>query len=577
MSRVVPAPLQSVGPSVWRRGFQFRSIQTRLMTATALWITVMMGCGVFFWIQGAHLFLQRQSERQLRTYSQIIGQSLQTELADQNWGTMQGRIRILSSQNEDFLYLIVTDRKHHNQIVASSPEGLSGQYVPTLVPLPMTDQANQLRLTSTGAEPLINPTYLLERVQAADGQERGRRGDRILEAAIPIESVNHGAEPRGTLRIGFSLNSLHRAIQESIYKALAFGLLGLGVGLAGAYLLSQRLSGPILRLRTSATQIASGDLDHRAELSSADEVGGLARSFNDMAASLQTSFGRQQRTLESFARFVPNKFLEAIAPNGIETIEVGQSTRRRITILFCDIRGYTAMAEVLSPTETFEFLNDYLAYMGAAIEAHGGFIDKYIGDAIMALFDEPHSDGALRAALAMQEALVSFNRDRSRRHQPTIEVGIGIHHGDVIMGAIGFTSRIESTVIGDAVNVAARIEQLTRQCDCAVLLTDAIVNTLECPNDFEIRLVNAAARVKGKAEAIGLYQLQSKEICPRPIAAPIAAPIAVPIAAPAVPPIVSPIVPPTPAPRPSSVSHVRIQPGFVSPDSPVTNPYLAES
>ncbi len=227
----------------------------------------------------------------------------------------------------------------------------------------------------------------------------------------------------------------------------------------------------------------------------------------DPPTARQQALDFQPQPLDSFARFIPRKFLDAIAPNGIESIEVGQFVQRQMTILFCDIRDYTAMTETMSPIETFEFLNSYLACMGAAIEAHGGFIDKYIGDAIMVLFDEPHSDRALHAALAMQRALAHFNQARSARGLPAIAVGIGIHRGTVILGAIGFASRIELTVIGDVVNVAARIERFTRQCNCPMLLSDAIVASLQHPEDFEIALVNPAARVRGKAESIRLYQL----------------------------------------------------------------------
>jgi adenylate cyclase len=468
-------------------------------------MSLVVGSGAVFLVQGIRTFHRQQTIRQLNTYSEILEQSLQAELAAKNWSYIQSRLRKLAIQNEDLLYLIVSDRHHHNQIVAASPALLSGQLVTTLVPLFVTEQADRL----TAIAPRTIDTQLLETVYGPEGRVRGIPGDRLLEVAIPIASELEGAPSQGTLRIGFSLNSLHHDVHRSVIQTLAGGSVALAIGLLGAYWLSRRLSRPILQLRASATQIASGDLSHRAELQGVDEVGGLARSFNRMASSLQTSFDQQQKTLDSFARFVPAKFLEAIAPNGIENIVVGQSVRRRMTILFCDIRGYTAMAETMSPTETFEFLNCYLACMGTAIEAEGGFIDKYIGDAIMALFDESHSDGALRAALGMQAALDQFNTDRDRLGLPRIAVGMGIHRGNVILGTIGFVSRIESTVIGDAVNLASRIERFTRQCNCPILLTDAIVAALHCPEDFEIQLVNAAARVRGKAESFGLYQLHS--------------------------------------------------------------------
>jgi class 3 adenylate cyclase/HAMP domain-containing protein len=283
---------------------------------------------------------------------------------------------------------------------------------------------------------------------------------------------------------------------------------GLAVGWVFAYLLARHLSKPLRRLQLSAAKIAGGDLQHRAEINREDEIGALATSFNEMSAALLVSFSKLQRTLESFERFVPNKFISAIAPQGVENIEVGVALMRTMTILFCDIRGYTSMSEAMAPIEIFTFLNDYLACMAKAIDQGGGFIDKYIGDAIMALFDDAATDGALKAAILMHQALDKFNYERSQKGLPKIAIGIGIHRGEVVMGTVGFTSRIESTVIGDAVNVASRIEGLTKQYNCEVLLTESVVNSLSYPEACSLRLVDKAVKVKGKDEAIAIYELE---------------------------------------------------------------------
>jgi len=211
----------------------------------------------------------------------------------------------------------------------------------------------------------------------------------------------------------------------------------------------------------------------------------------------------------SFERFVPDKFIRAIASEGIENIQVGVAASRTLTILFfCDIRGYTSMSEQLTALETFLFLNDYLACMGQAIEDCGGFIDKYIGDAIMALFDQETTDSALQAALAMRRALREFNRDRIEKGLPRIEIGIGIHRGEVVMGTVGFISRMESTVIGDPVNLASRVEGLTKSYGCPILATETVVHGLSSPADFSLELVDKAVNVKGKDEPIAIYQLR---------------------------------------------------------------------
>jgi class 3 adenylate cyclase len=270
---------------------------------------------------------------------------------------------------------------------------------------------------------------------------------------------------------------------------------------------ARRISEPILKLQASAAIIAAGNLEHRADLDRTDEIGALAQSFNEMSESLQNSFGQLQRALESFERFVPSKFLKTIAPRGIENIQVGESSTRCMTILFCDIRGYTTLSELLTPQETFTMINDYLQYTGRAIELCGGFIDKFIGDAIMALFDDETTDGALKAAIAMQEALKEFNTQRFRQGKPTLEIGIGIHRGEVVMGTVGFMSRMESTVIGDAVNVASRVEGLTKSYECHVLVTDAVVKALCQREWFDLELVDDAVKVKGKEVTIAIYKL----------------------------------------------------------------------
>ncbi|NET72359.1 MAG: adenylate/guanylate cyclase domain-containing protein, partial [Sphaerospermopsis sp. SIO1G2] len=173
-----------------------------------------------------------------------------------------------------------------------------------------------------------------------------------------------------------------------------------------------------------------------------------------------------------------------------------------------DLDDRLASEGVVAPMEIFSFLNDYLACMGQAIDETGGFIDKYIGDAIMALFDDESTDSALNAAIAMQKSLDKFNNLRLQKNLPNISVGIGIHRGTVVMGTVGFTSRMDSTVIGDAVNVASRIEELTKQYNCEILITESVVNNLSDPESFSLRLVNESVKVKGKDKPIAIYELK---------------------------------------------------------------------
>jgi hemerythrin len=171
---------------------------------------------------------------------------------------------------------------------------------------------------------------------------------------------------------------------------------------------------------------------------------------------------RLSTTTDAYSRFVPREFLHLLGIDDIRKVEVGQQVERKMTILFADIRAFTSLSESMSPQENFNFLNAYLVQMEPVITAHGGFIDKYIGDGIMALFpDSP--DAALRCAQAMLQRLDDYNTGRERAGYRPIKVGIGINTGIVILGTIGGASRMDGTVIGDAVNLAARLERLTKE------------------------------------------------------------------------------------------------------------------
>lgn len=481
--------------------FRFRSIHTRIMTVTTLLIVAIVGSIVWAWgnNQTELYYLQKKIEAQ--SLATALSNSWTTQLENQNWSNIRIGFNLILKDNPNFIYIIASDVRLGNQIIAATPEDLQEQYFPDIVPVKVTEAA-----VAVFGEPVIQKTFILRDIEYPKNNIRAKRGQEVIEVASDIRTAS--GEKIGILRIGISLFSLYQAITNAANNALLVGVFGLFIGLIGAYLMANQLSHPVRRLQASAAKIAAGDLRHRADINLSDEIGALATSFNEMSAALQISFSKLQKTIESFQRFVPGKFLAVIASDGIENIQVGVASHRVITILFCDIRSYTSMSEQMTPIETFEFLNDYLSRMGNAIDNCGGFIDKYIGDAIMALFDRPHTDYAVQAALAMQNTLVDFNQDRRKKGLPTIDIGIGIHQGEVIMGTIGFTSRIDSTVIGDAVNLASRVEGLTKTYNCSILVTESVIAALAHPENFKFRLVDRSVKVKGKDESIAIYEIR---------------------------------------------------------------------
>lgn len=206
-----------------------------------------------------------------------------------------------------------------------------------------------------------------------------------------------------------------------------------------------------------------------------------------------------------YAHFVPQQLLQFLAIRNIRDIRLGLQTEKRMTVLFSDIRDFTSLSESMTPQENFNFLNSYLSQMEPVISLHRGVIDKYIGDAIMALFpDSP--DDALLGALAMLERLDAYNHGRARAGYLPMRIGIGINTGFVMMGTVGGSGRMDGTVISDAVNVSARLEQLTKDYGVPLLISEHTYHSLEDPGRYQIRFLDRL-RLKGKHEPQSIYEV----------------------------------------------------------------------
>ena len=219
-----------------------------------------------------------------------------------------------------------------------------------------------------------------------------------------------------------------------------------------------------------------------------------------LATQTAISFENAQ-IYESTTRFVPNQFLSSLNKKKLIEVHLGDHVEKEMTILFSDIRGFTTLSETMTPQENFDFINAYLAYMEPIITAHGGFIDKYIGDAIMALFEDP--DDALQASLEMQEQLNNFNAHRKNHSE--ISIGIGLNTGVVMLGILGGIDRIEGSVIGDAVNVASRLESLTKVYHAKILISDSTYQKLTHRPPMKMR---DKIQLKGKEELLKIWEIQ---------------------------------------------------------------------
>ncbi|MBN9350312.1 MAG: AAA family ATPase [Chitinophagaceae bacterium] len=217
----------------------------------------------------------------------------------------------------------------------------------------------------------------------------------------------------------------------------------------------------------------------------------------------------QERLLKAQQRFVPGQFLKNLGHNDISRVELGESVAMEMSVLFSDIREFTAMAESLSPHDVIELLNEYYSVLGEPITNLGGFIDSYAGDEIMALFPVP-AQQSVEAGIMMCAALRKFNDVLVSRGRKPLRMGLGMNTGPMVLGTMGGQDRMQCTVLGDAVNLASRIEHLTRIYEAQFLIGENTYASLANPGAFSIRMVDYVA-VKGKDKAIRLYEVLDAE------------------------------------------------------------------
>ena len=226
------------------------------------------------------------------------------------------------------------------------------------------------------------------------------------------------------------------------------------------------------------------------------------RTIEMQHAHLQTANRELERLNAAYERFVPREFLGCLNKQSIIDVQLGDQVQQDITILFADIRAFTTLSERMTPQANFDFLNAYLGVMGPVIRKHYGFIDKYIGDAVMAIFPN-RPDDAVNAAIDMLAELSAFNRTHQ---QPPISIGIGVHLGGVMLGTIGEEQRMETTVISDAVNLASRLEGLTKLYGTAIILSEQTLKRLDHPERYHTRFLGQTL-LKGKLQHVGVFEV----------------------------------------------------------------------
>jgi adenylate cyclase len=260
---------------------------------------------------------------------------------------------------------------------------------------------------------------------------------------------------------------------------------------------------PVSALVRRMKAVAAGDFDCKTSVLYADELGQLKGHFNMMLDGLV----ERDKIKDTFGRYVSMEIAEKIMKSGKVNLS-GEEIQA--TVLFSDIRGFTPLSEKLPPVELIRFLNDYFTYITGPITANKGVINKFIGDAVMAIFSpvfgvEDHHEAAVRAALGMRDALKDFN---AQGKYPEVFFGVGVHSGGLVAGNVGTEARLEYTVLGDTVNVASRIESQTKEAGAQILLSEAAVRGLDRAKFPGVNFTECApVLMKGKSAPMVLYKV----------------------------------------------------------------------
>jgi adenylate cyclase len=294
-----------------------------------------------------------------------------------------------------------------------------------------------------------------------------------------------------------------QVVLQNLYIAVAIiSLIAAGAGIALAILVSHSIVAPLERLRDAMNRVANNDLNVQMLADSNDELGYVAQGFNEMISGLRR------------AEVMRNLLNLYVSPEvAREAIEHGTKLGGQLvecTVLFSDIRGFTALSERMPPEQLIDLLNRYMSRMVEVVIANGGLVNKFGGDSLLAVFGSPlnpsadHAAQAVRAALQMQDALKGFNAGQAARSQPSLQIGIGLASGPVVAGNVGGEGRLEYTVIGDTVNLAARLQDLTKELGQNILANEAAIRSAARTISVAVQPLDSVA-VRGKAEPVNLF------------------------------------------------------------------------
>lgn len=300
-----------------------------------------------------------------------------------------------------------------------------------------------------------------------------------------------------------SAKTVHKQLNRLLIVAIGSFTFSLFLSMFFATFLSRHASKALEALDDATVEIAKPNFDYRVELDTHDEFEDLAKAMNQMCEALQ----EKEKLKTGFSHYVSKHVLDRIVKEKGSTKLEGE--KRKVTVLFADIRGFTRIAEQMPAEEVVKLLNEYFKGMLAIIFKHNGMLDKLIGDGIMAEFGAPIDDpiqerNAVSAAIEMYQELVELRRKWKSEGKPELDVGIGIHTGDAIVGSIGTEERMEYTAIGDTVNIASRLQRVSKETHFPILVSETTFNVIK--DEFPYKELGPVT-LTGRDQPINVYAI----------------------------------------------------------------------
>lgn len=305
----------------------------------------------------------------------------------------------------------------------------------------------------------------------------------------------------GRLYISFSKRNIKNLLNKILFRTIGISIAGLFLISITIVIMVNFIVKPIKKLHKGVEEIANGNYETYINKTTKDEIGDLTTAFNTMAKNLK----EKELVRNMFSKYLSPDIAEYILENP-EQLELG-GIESELTIMFLDIRGFTALSENFHPNDIVKFLNSFFTSMVDIIFSHKGTLDKFLGDGLLAIFGAPvkyegHAKKAVEAAIKMVEHIKKYNKDRRSWGKEEMHIGIGINTGKAIIGNIGSKQRAEYTVIGDTVNTCSRIEGLTSKEE--ILISQKTYDLIK--DDFECEFVGEK-KVKNKKYPIKIYKV----------------------------------------------------------------------